>query len=159
MGNKEYLEKIATDLLNGECTLEKAERLTKNMKLEDTPEINENYKENLLIEDNFIKIYDEIEGESAYIEFKEDLDRSGKKFFWLEYAKSNDSERGHFSRLYNELENLAKKENAFYIQLCVDIDNVRAKSIYEHLGFYPIKPSKTYTGKWIEMRKDLSDSE
>lgn len=156
------LEQIADKLLEGKINPSEAEDLAKERKSDRVNcasskivDIN-GKKEMILGYDGHLAIIDENSNDKAYVEFYWDTDVKGNNFLYLEQARSYEEGNGYFRSLFHNLEDLAKNNDVSHIELEVDFDNVRARKIYERLGFYDTGKIKDVL---VSMRKDLFDCE
>jgi len=156
MGTKYNLEKLADELLSGNINSKKAEKLIRSQNIQDQyenlsnlPETNYDIKE----EDNHLKLINEEQECLAYVCYHFD---PGRKSLWLDQAVAHEQGKGHFKKLYQELEEKAKLEGAQDIMLEVDY-NSEAYDIYASLGFFPVATTD-YTSsnidRWL-MKKRL----
>ncbi len=123
-----YLEYLATLLLDGEISNKDAERLSKLEKAENIYRIVEE-------DEGIIKVVSNEGKTLSYIQYSLEFNSCNENVLIINNAESFERVNGHFKNLYNHLENLAGKENVLCINFEICEDNFLIKDILEKYGF------------------------
>lgn len=143
--NDSSYDKLVDEFMSGKLSKEDAERMM-NDKLSIQREIKKG------------KSLDELDSELKYNPTESTLRYClyGNKII-IAKAKSDIKDQGGFSILLSQLEEIAIQNEVPFLGLDVWAENINAKEIYEHKGFY--ETNRTYDKKekdfLISMQKDL----